>query len=453
MTRSDLQVDGGWPVTHKLELRLAPLAAALILFSTAVPVELRTPDWTLERFALWDFLANVLLYVPLGWVLRRRPLYVALLSGFVLSTSVEFLQGWFFERHVSAFDMLANTCGCLLGALLARHPRARRLIGFSVLPISRSVIVAAALITIMLIILTAFPVKQSDLSIWDSEFVMLLGNEQTGDRPWRGEVSALALVPSALSRSDARNLGTLSSPQAIASLVERDGHVLTRHITLDGSEGVKIPQEMSRGFAEEAMSRGAFSIVAMIATADLQQEGPARVVSFSRDPFVRNFDLGQDQSRMVFRIRTPSIGENGNIPRAESADTLEAGRAVSVVATYDGAVARLYLDGELHDRNNLAALGCMVSAVCDAALPLSRGTLGGSVALLALGLLKPPRRERIVTVALSAGAITALLLEVLTHWMRAAPVISPWFGVLLVLAGSMVMGLAVRDRASLQCAR
>jgi VanZ family protein len=429
---------------HTLELRLAPLAVALILLSTAVPVELRPPNWTLESFAIWDFLANVLLYMPLGWMLWRRPLYVVLLSGFALSTSVELLQGWFFERHVSAFDMLANTCGCVLGAVLAQHPRAYRLTGIGEVPVNRFMTVAAALMAFVLIALLAFPVKRSDLSNWNPEFAMLLGNEQTGDRPWRGEIPALALVPSALSRGEARALSALPHLDVIAALAELDAEVLGRRITLDGSEGVQLPRKMSREFAEEAMSASAFSIVAVVATADLRQEGPARVISFSRDPFVRNFDLGQENLRLVFRVRTPSIGENGNIPRAESADVLQAGRAVSVVATYDGAVARLYLDGELHGRNNLAALGCMISALCDAALPLSRGALGSSVALLALGSAKHRGRGRTVTVALSAGAVTALLLQVLTQWTHAAPVISPWFGALLVVAGSMVVALSVQ---------
>jgi outer membrane protein assembly factor BamB len=49
-------------------------------------------------------------------------------------------------------------------------------------------------------------------------------------------------------------------------------------------------------------------------TDDARQTGPARILTFSSDPYHRNFTLGQEGDRVVFRLRTPETGENGMNP-------------------------------------------------------------------------------------------------------------------------------------------
>ena len=123
------------------------------------------------------------------------------------------------------------------------------------------------------------------------------------------------------------------------------------------------PRQSSRDFARAAMYSNSFTVVTRVATDNIIQDGPARIVSFSTDPFNRNFDLGQEGRQLFFRVRTPVSGANGNRYRTETPPILQAGKETLIVASYDGAVARIYLDGQLCGRSNLAAAGCRIGSM------------------------------------------------------------------------------------------
>jgi hypothetical protein len=75
------------------------------------------------------------------------------------------------------------------------------------------------------------------------------------------------------------------------------------------------------------------------------QTGPARIVSFSADPGTRNFTLGQEGSKIEFRLRTPVSGRNG-IPLAlKSTDEVSGLEKSHVVATYKSGLEKLYVNG------------------------------------------------------------------------------------------------------------
>lgn len=103
---------------------------------------LMSPNWITARegtsslgvsFVISDVVVNLLLYVPLGVMLRmalrsywwsRGPGWavqvgLTALAGFALSWSLESLQGLMPARYSSANDVILNTGGALLGALLA----------------------------------------------------------------------------------------------------------------------------------------------------------------------------------------------------------------------------------------------------------------------------------------------------------------------------------------------
>ncbi|CAM3663990.1 VanZ family protein [Nocardioides zeicaulis] len=84
------------------------------------------PDWALPHH--YGFVLNVVLFVPLGAVLvvlTRRPWWVATLLALLGSTAVEVAQGLWLDRVGSVADVVANTLGALVGALLLT-PRRRR---------------------------------------------------------------------------------------------------------------------------------------------------------------------------------------------------------------------------------------------------------------------------------------------------------------------------------------
>jgi hypothetical protein len=86
------------------------------------------------------------------------------------------------------------------------------------------------------------------------------------------------------------------------------------------------------------------TIETTITPANITQEGPARIVTFSSDTGSRNFTLGQTRSQLVLRLRTPQSGLNGTPPDLELC-SIEANRTYHVVVTYSGGRVVCYVDG------------------------------------------------------------------------------------------------------------
>ena len=116
------------------------LFIAFILYNTLIPFNfnmngssfmqlLKSADWALfvhqgNRAALTDIAGNILLFIPLGLLLFlwgrqykiRGILFLSVLAGFVLSTFIEVLQLFIFQRNSSVTDIFNNTLGTFLGA-------------------------------------------------------------------------------------------------------------------------------------------------------------------------------------------------------------------------------------------------------------------------------------------------------------------------------------------------
>lgn len=77
-------------------------------------------------FLTLEFLANIVLFVPFGLLvplaigsLRAKTLWLTVLAGFALTVVIEWCQGMLEGRVSDPRDVLANTVGTALGALLA----------------------------------------------------------------------------------------------------------------------------------------------------------------------------------------------------------------------------------------------------------------------------------------------------------------------------------------------
>jgi VanZ family protein len=86
-------------------------------------------EWAWSRhWTKFDLVINVIIYMPTGFLLtaslRRLPgrwsgVILAVLLSFLLSFCMESLQTWLPSRFSSNLDLICNTLGALLGALLA----------------------------------------------------------------------------------------------------------------------------------------------------------------------------------------------------------------------------------------------------------------------------------------------------------------------------------------------
>ena len=90
--------------------------------------------------------------------------------------------------------------------------------------------------------------------------------------------------------------------------------------------------------------------------ANLSQSGPARMVSFSADPYNRNFTLGQEGDDLRFRVRHNDSDSNG-LPELSASNVMTTQEAHYVGVFTSSGNARLYKDGVLQTssiNNNIA---------------------------------------------------------------------------------------------------
>jgi hypothetical protein len=128
---------------------------------------------------------------------------------------------------------------------------------------------------------------------------------------------------------------------------------------LGGDKGIEIVQPAILASAEPAeklydvlTASKELSIEVWMAPSNVTQNGPARIVSFSRNTRARNFTLGQAGDNIEFRLRTPVSGANGMLIRLRTTDGPMALGKSHVVVTYKGGVENLYIDGELKLKNS-----------------------------------------------------------------------------------------------------
>ena len=87
------------------------------------------------------------------------------------------------------------------------------------------------------------------------------------------------------------------------------------------------------------------TIEAWIKPADTRQGGPARIISLSKDPYLRNVTLGQEKGGYDVRLRTTTTGENGMRPSLGAGGCVETTLSHVVYTRDKAGKARLYVDG------------------------------------------------------------------------------------------------------------
>lgn len=108
-----------------------------------------------------------------------------------------------------------------------------------------------------------------------------------------------------------------------------------------------------RRVAQALQLTNALTLEAWITPDDLNQTGPARVVTMSSDPHHRNLTLGQERDRWSIRLRTTASDENGTNPELWAPVTAEPALSHIVFTRDRDGVARFYVDGVLRDEREL----------------------------------------------------------------------------------------------------
>ena len=86
------------------------------------------------------------------------------------------------------------------------------------------------------------------------------------------------------------------------------------------------------------------SIEAVVTISEMDQWGPARIVSFSKDTARRNFTLGQQGKNIIMRLRTPRSGTNGS---QVSVCQILRNKPMHLIVSYYPGILYCYLNGKL----------------------------------------------------------------------------------------------------------
>jgi len=266
-----------------------------------------------------EALANILLFLPFGLTASRasfESVVRATAYSAVLSLVLEVGQVFQAARILSVVDVVLNTLGALVGALL---------VAYAPLLLSRiaqekaSPFFAGTIAVVLITAVTAWMQDQfAAVDGWQEDHSLQIGNEATGNRPWCGEVHSFAFTTGGHS-------WTWDSFEFVKR--ETTEHPLpagcTRH---EWFQSATAPTTMIQAVRET----GEVHLAVTAATQLSEQQGPARVISISRTPDDRNITLGQEGDDLIVRVRRRWGGTNGERPFYRIKDVFRAGEEVSI---------------------------------------------------------------------------------------------------------------------------
>jgi glycopeptide antibiotics resistance protein len=377
------------------------------LFPFTFPIKELSRSSLLRFQFIWfrsarDLIENIILFVPLGFGLgglkqnngnnQFLNWTFVIAFGLCLSIIVESLQVLLPSRFPSSADIFSNSLGTAIGLLIFKS-LGQKFINFS-FDILRRLYSYLTLrnILIFLMIYVFFAIYMtmelnSGISFknWDESFHLIIGNEKTGDRPWQGKVFKLKIFDQALSEKEIENIFSRKSTIKPANKSLLCFYELNKVMAFNDQTGLN-PNLIWKGKTSEGNTenigfilkshwletehpatrmiskikeKSQFTLAATVATADTSQSGPARIITISKDPYNRNLTLGQEGRDLVFRLRTPLTGKNGESPELVAPNIFADKNPHNLIVTYNGQSILLFVDG----RSNPSSLAFSPGAV------------------------------------------------------------------------------------------
>jgi glycopeptide antibiotics resistance protein len=381
--------------------RVAIVSPLLILMGTLAPFDFSLEsqfsiaeiiDYFFRYYGkLDDWSANIILYLPLGFGLAsllggkpsQRAQFVTILLCAILSLTTELLQLFLPSRHPSFSDIFANSLGGLLGFHVFfrwKYPififvltLVERVKGWiSVKNLSVVLVGYVALVFLGSLHLQA----RMDLSNWSTIYPLMLGNEQTeaGALPWQGRISEVAIADRAIAEPEVAQAFSQGSLFKVAE----DSLAATYQLADQGADRAgyfdltqQLPKLVWKGdladfnqetpnllepgrwleteqpaslLTQRLRKTSQFTLSVKVAPSSTTQTGPAQIVSFSGSLDSRNFSLGQQESNLIFRLRTPATGGSGIRPEVFIPNVFENTDSHHIVVIYSKSTLRFYID-------------------------------------------------------------------------------------------------------------
>jgi VanZ family protein len=342
-------------------------------------------DTSVKRSTNTDFLLNVLLFVPFGFglcaKLRKRgnsrwtSLLLALAVGAGASYVVELLQFYIPARDSGWLDVFTNALGSVVGFFLFEFCGGAILEALSKwedsfdgwLTPRRATLLLAAYFAACFGISVVLQ-NETRLSNWDPQCILFVGNDASGQDPWRGQIFLLQIWNRALpERAIRRMTGRGSAEDSSAGLLgyydftnsapyrdrrdflppldwtpERPQFTNAQASELDARSWLRT-QFPVENLTRQIKKSSQFT-VHIVCAPGAKQDVNGHIVSLSQSADNVNFHLRQEGSNLVFWFRNP-LSETRSVLAWTVPGAFEAGERKDIVASYDGSDAFIYLDG------------------------------------------------------------------------------------------------------------
>ena len=358
------------------------------LQDTALRRSASFPSWlVLHRLDISDSMENVLLFVPFGFGLacfisRRNlrngtVLFLSLLAGASLSFAVELAQVFMPTRDASWNDVVTNGSGAVVGCVVFQFVGVPILgcLSFLEAKIEAFLSPRRAIAGFLLLAALGFAVSVSlqrttSLDDWDGSYPLYVGNDPTGAQLWQGHVFELEFASRAISSERAAQVtadsGRLSLSDGLVTSYRFSSGAPFRDFTGASPDLFWLPNRSEASNSGESVNTGPYWLgsqtpasriaenakktnqftLRVVCAPLLTSEAPfSRIVSFSQDPYHLNFILSQEGPNLVFGLRTPLTGREGE-PALVAPGVFANHDPKQITLTYDGSALLLYVNGK-----------------------------------------------------------------------------------------------------------
>jgi glycopeptide antibiotics resistance protein len=368
-------------------------------FDFAIRHPLRTSPFLLgapvKHEVHFDFVLNVLLFVPFGFGLaaqmrkrgasQARALILAFAAGAIASYVVEFLQFYIPTRNSGWGDIAPNTLGSVAGFILFDRCGEMLLKPASGweerveawLSLRRTCVFLLVYVGFFFTISILLQ-RETRLSNWDTTVPMFIGSDGTARHAWKGQIAKVQIWNRALSDESARKLtagedapdsetGVLASyeftgappygdrTKSLPALTwissSQPPHDL-RGLDLDGSSWLSSIVPV-RDLTQELKRTNQFSVRAVCAPVDVA-DFDQRIVSISRASGFANLTLRRDGPNLSVWVRNPLAVYRTDVAwyvrEIYVRDIFVAGQVRDILVSYDGSDVSLYVDGKKEPR-------------------------------------------------------------------------------------------------------
>lgn len=350
-----------------------------------------------HRSSTDDWIANVLLYMPLGFSLaawlwvkkvsRSAQFVCVLFCAFGISATVEILQIFLPLRVAASTDIYANSGGGLLGLLCFNRwgqaatfdlfnsieKSLHRFIQYRVVALS----IPNLLLVLMGYVLVLFLISSSlqrviSLGNWTEPYFLLIGNDQAIGSSWAGYISQISIADQAVLEEEVAQIFAEQEPpkRLKDSLIASYDLTLPRDSYFDKTGN--SPKLIWKGnFTESADKNSSlvnsrqwleteaaaslinqrirqssqFALSAVLATTNVNQTSPSPLFSLSNQTSKRlNFALAQHGSELVLWLRTSINNDRGTNPELVVPGVFSDTNFHHLLVTYNRSLLRVYVD-------------------------------------------------------------------------------------------------------------